>query len=370
MKKKMAVLGACIIGILLLLGVVWLLRVRLRPPVISEPEKPVERYGLSNPEADENTRCLMNYLFDIYGKQMLSGQFCHDYYGKTELTLLQDETGELPALVGFDFMYYSPSLIKNGGYSEAVRWAEEEAQDGAIITFCWHWNPPEQYLTGNGWEGYRTENTNIDLDAIMDGRDEAGYQLLLDDMDAIAWQLYSLQEKGIPVIWRPLHEASGGWFWWGNCRPESYIKLYRLMYKRFTEEWKLNNLIWLWNGMDPEWYPGNDVVDLIGEDIYGEPRNYTSYAEEFRQAQADYTDVNKLVVLSETGVMPDPEMAYSEGATWSFFMLWSGQHLFQGNDSQKLSEEYTSREMLRKAYASEYVITREELPEIYSDRKN
>lgn len=361
-------LGMCVIVILALIVGGKLLGIWPGRPSSSKPEEKM-RYDLSNPNADENTRLLMEYLFDIYGKQMLSGQYCVDTYGKKELMILRNETGELPAVVGFDFILSSPSLIKAGGISRVVDWAVEEAGDGAIITFCWHWNPPEQYVTGEYWQGFRTENTNIDLDAVMSGEDKAGYELLLRDMDVIAGQLCILQKEGIPVIWRPLHEASGGWFWWGNCRPESYKKLYRLMYERFTEKWELNNLIWLWNGMDREWYPGDDVVDLIGEDIYTQCHNYSPHAEQFKQAQEQYTDTFKMVVLSETGVVPDPRRALSEGALWGFFCLWSGPHLCREDSCLEMSEEYTSRKMLRQVYASKYVVTRRELPPIYSGQK-
>ena len=61
-----------------------------------------------------------------------------------------------------------------------------------------------------------------------------GYDLLIRDIDAIAEQLKRLQDAGVPVLWRPLHEASGGWFWWGNAGAEAYKELYVLLYDRLT----------------------------------------------------------------------------------------------------------------------------------------
>ena len=63
----------------------------------------------------------------------------------------------------------------------------------------------------NPWySSFYKEGSNLDLDKIMNGEDEAAYQLLMDDIDAISEQLARLRDAGVPVIWRPLHEASGG----------------------------------------------------------------------------------------------------------------------------------------------------------------
>ena len=83
---------------------------------------------------------------------------------------------------------------------------------------------------------------------------EAWY--LIRDIDAISEQLKILQDNNVTVLWRPLHEASGGWFWWGCRGKDAYQWLWNLMYERQTHYHKLNNLIWVWNGQDPDWYVG------------------------------------------------------------------------------------------------------------------
>ena len=73
-------------------------------------------------------------------------------------------------------------------------------------------------------------------------------------------------------LFRPLHEAEGAWFWWGAEGPEPCKKLYRLLYDKLTNEYGLDNIIWEWTGYTYEtsaaWYPGDDVVDMIGYDKY------------------------------------------------------------------------------------------------------
>jgi mannan endo-1,4-beta-mannosidase len=74
-----------------------------------------------------------------------------------------------------------------------------------------------------------------------------------------------LQKTGDAFFWRPLHKASGSWFWWGAKGPEFCKKLYLLMYDRMVNHHGLKNLIWVWTSQqdDYDWYPGDDVVEMI-----------------------------------------------------------------------------------------------------------
>lgn len=146
---------------------------------------------LSNPDAGECARRLMSYLADQYGTNFISGQYCDGGLYGHEMACIFKATGKFPAMVGLDMMEYSPSRVANGS---------------------------------------------------------EGKSILLSDMDAVAKELQTLWDAKVPILWRPLHEASGGWFWWGDCSPDSYCKLYRLMYEKFTKEYELDNLIFAFRG--------------------------------------------------------------------------------------------------------------------------
>ena len=93
------------------------------------------------------------------------------------------------------------------------------------------------------------------------------------DIRAIATQLKRLKDAGVPVLWRPLHEAPGKWFWWGAHGSEVAKQLWYLIRWVCINEYNLDNLIWVWaadNGSTdfPNWYPGNDFVDIVGFDNY------------------------------------------------------------------------------------------------------
>lgn len=318
---------------------------------------------LCNPNADDSAKRLMSFLVDNYGKNTLSGQYCDTgLYGK-ETACIWTETGKFPAVIGLDMMDYSPSAVEHGAQGTSVDRALEAWEAGAIVTFCWHWDAPSKYHTGNWYSTFYKENVNLSLDKVMNGEDPEGYELLISDMDAIAAQLHTLQYAGVPVLWRPLHEASGGWFWWGDCSPQSYIDFYRLMYDRFTNEWGLNNLIWVWNGQSKDWYPGDDVVDIVGIDIYPEAHEYGSNINQFLEVY-EYADSKKMLTLSENGTMTDPDLALRDRAMWSYFGTWGGEFVAESFGMNFFSEKYTEIEMLKKIYNHENIITFDELPDL------
>lgn len=345
-------------------GWVKLDSVALRPSTALPEDVWQVKPTLVNPNADENARRLMAYLCSIYGKRMLSGQYCDTGMNGTEMTVLRETTGYQPAVLGLDMIELSPSRAKyNGGNSRVIEYAKEWWEAGGIVTFCWHWNVPEKYFADIWWKSFYNDTVTIDLGKIMGGEDEEGYALLMEDIDAIAGYLKELQEAGVPVLWRPLHEASGGWFWWGASGAEAYKQLYRIMYEKLTVEHGLNNLIWVWNGQDPAWYPGDDCVDIIGEDIYAGNRVYTSQAARFLKA-LEATQARKLVMLTENGCVIDPELAVRDNILWGMFCTWQGEFVQQDG---KLSETYNDAEMLRKVYSSDLVITLDELPNLKED---
>lgn len=320
---------------------------------------------LCNPNATDEAKRLMSYLVDIYGKKFLSGQYSESMYGLERAAIWKTTGGKYPAVLGLDLIEYSPSRAANGSTSKAIEYAIECWEAGGIVTFAWHWNVPEKYLTDVWWKGFNTESVNIDLAKIMNGEDEEGYDLLVSDIDVIAEQLKRLQDAGVPVLWRPLHEAAGGWFWWGAAGADAYKQLYLLLYDRLTNYHGLNNLIWLWNGQSADWYPGDEYVDIIGEDIYAGERVYTSQVKKYLEAAA-YSNERKMVVLSENGCLFDPDLAIRDGAMWGFFATWSGEFVLRSSNLNVLSEKYTEAEMVKKVYSHEAVVTLEDLPDLKS----
>lgn len=323
--------------------------------------------SLVNKNSTANTKKLYSFLKDSYGKYVITGQQCDGGINGNEFKAIKNLTGDYPALLGLDMMDYTPSRTALGASSSAVEKAIEFANKGGIVTFCWHWNAPTEYLnsTANSpdgwWGGFYTQSSKFDIAKVMNGQDAKGKKLLDRDIKEIAKQLKRLEKAGVPVIWRPLHEGSGGWFWWGAKGSDAYKKLWKYLYKELTNTYGCNNLIWVYNGQSADWYPGDEYVDIVGEDIYPGNHVYDPQVSRFKQA-INYGSKTKITALTENGCIFDIDSAVSINALWSWFMTWGGEFTVNGSN---YSEKYTEKSVIQKMYASKYSLTLGSLPKIY-----
>lgn len=322
---------------------------------------------LVNPNADENTKRLYKFLCDIYGKYSLAGQYADEGRASSEYEKITAKTGKTFAVLGLDMGNYSLGSKAHGAESKTVEYAYDWYKNaGGIVQLCWHWTTPEDYAVNAGdqpwYSSFYKEGSKLDLDKIMNGEDDAAYQLLMDDIDNMASELARLRDAGVPVLWRPLHEAAGGWFWWGNCEPESYKKLWNVMYDKMTNEHNLTNLIWVWNGQDPAWYPGDETVDINGWDIYAGNHVDSSQSGRFDDMATNYGTKTKLIALTENGCVMDPDKVFNDNARWLFWGTWSDP--FTMKLGVVINDEYTTVELLTKAYNHERVLTLDELPDL------
>jgi len=287
--------------------------------------------ALSDPQATPEARALMRLLAQTYGAKTLSGQVNAD-----DTEYIRSVTGKTPAIMAGDFMDYSPSRLAYGadpkGETERVIQA---AQAGQVVSMLWHWNAPTGLLNKMGidaqgkpnnlmwYKGFYTDATTFDVQKALADPHSADYALLLRDMDAIAAQLQKFSDAKVPVLWRPLHEGEGGWFWWGAKGPDAYKKLWRLMHDRFTNVHHLHNLIWVYSsGVKPEWYPGDDVVDIVGIDEY--PSDVSDpLSTVWDTLQSQYAG-RKMLALTEFGGVPDIAKMQRYGVYWAYFASWGG----------------------------------------------
>ncbi|KXX76630.1 Mannan endo-1,4-beta-mannosidase [Madurella mycetomatis] len=301
-----------------------------------------------NPAADDNAKALYSYLRSIYGSKILSGQ--------QELSFanwIAEQTGKTPALVSVDLMDYSPSRVERGTVGTAVEEAIEHHERGGIVSVLWHWNAPTGlYDTEENrwWSGFYTEATDFDVEAALSSTTNANYTLIIRDIDAIAVQLKRLQSAGVPVLFRPLHEAEGGWFWWGAKGPEPAKKLWALLYDRLTNHHQINNLLWVWNSILPEWYPGDDTIDILSADVYAQGNGpmSTQYNQLIELGQD-----KKMIAASEVGAAPLPDLLQAYETHWLWFAVWG--------DTFINNADWNSLDALKQIYTSDYVLTLDEI---------
>ena len=299
------------------------------------------------PNPTDHTMKLYQFLYDNYGKKIISGAMT--LHSMDEINWLKANTGKEPALVGIDFMQ------SGRGYTwyndeEPINDARKYYNRNGIPALCWHWRDPLRKT-----EAFYTKDTNFDVSKISDPN-SAEYKAMIKDIDYISGLLKKLQDEDIPVLWRPLHEASGGWFWWGAKGAAPCKALYRLMYDRMVNYHGLKNLIWVWTSQqnDQSWYPGDDVVDMIGRDIYKDG-DHSSQILEFNQLNND-VEGKKMITLSECGSFPDADNLVKDEAPWSYYMPWYGDFV--------RNAKYNSLDLWKKMFAHDYVLTLDEMPNL------
>ncbi len=329
--------------------------------VVSQSAMAVEiNTKLNNPKATREAVALYDYLRANYGKRTISGAMCKYTMSTTEADWIHSVTGKYPALLCYDMMNSTSPRAKED-YSDMVRSAKKWSRKGGIVSVMWHWRNP--FHDNDAFYSYNMDTpkarTDFDVSRVHDSESRE-YKAMVRDIDVVAGYLLELQEANIPVIWRPLHEAQGGWFWWGNGSGEDIKALWNLFYDRMVNHHGLNNLIWVWTvddveargrGKAEDWYPGDDTVDILGTDVYGEP-SHDSKREIF-----DFTAAigggRKMVALSECGAIPHPDNMQEGGDTWSWFMPWVAEFLHD--------EKYLTEEMLKSIMSNDFVITRDEV---------
>lgn len=302
-----------------------------------------------NPNASEGVHRVLAFLASTWGKYILSGQYDIAWNDSIDmLERVRNDTGREPAIMGYDFLQITGPTRNFGQTNEAIAYWEK----GGLVTFCWHWR------MGRSREFY-TDKTDFRIT-----RDESSpeYAATIKMIDHVAMELKRLEKAGIPVLWRPLHEASGGWFWWGASGPDDYLWLWNLLYDRLTNHHGLNNLIWVWNGQDKAWYPGDETVDIIGLDIYPPPGDHRSQLEKFLQASSWAQKTHKLVALTENGSIPDPDAMIEDGAVWSYFTTWNDAAGRKDEENFWSGKLHNSLEFRKRVYNHPYVLTLDELP--------
>ena len=317
-------------------------------------------YKPCNPNATKEVRNVLDYLYNLKNKGIITGQHTQTRI-QEELLLLKEYTGKLPALCGFELMTYSQNVpespededciyeIENnrGTLAKAWEWVNKKG----LITFTWHWFSP---LYGHD-KSFFSCSTQFDAEiATIKGTDE--YNALISDMDYMAEILKEFCDKNIPILWRPFHESDGTWFWWGAKGTKIAKELYLIMFERYTKVHKLNNLIWVWNSLDKENYVGDSYCDIITVDYYLPEHTHIDYKEQYEKL-IQITDTEKITASGEVGPIPSVEDIKDNQIPWVWFMMWSRMFV--------KTEKFTSIEEFKKVYNSDYSITLDKLPKLY-----
>ncbi|TDN40622.1 hypothetical protein A8B98_13285 [Hymenobacter sp. UV11] len=341
--------------------------IQLTATSVALPAKPVKQ--LSDPLATAKAKALHAYLVDLYGTKTLSGQQ-DDQYGNSgsEVKYVLATTGKEPAIVSMDLLNYaSVAVARYGPSTDAERYLtwSPSGNGRGITALIWHWRAPADNVTtanptGDPAGAFYTTNTNFNFATALADTTSANYHLLLKDIDLISVQLKKFQAANIPVLWRPLHETPGTFFWWGNQGAANFKKLWQLMYTRMTGRNQLHNLIWVYsaNAMpDASWYPGDAYVDVAGDDIYQssptpEPNVNISGNWTAMRAMAP----NKLIALTESESLANPDQIRGYATWWSWFCAWQGSYI-RSQPVGFLTSLYNDRDIITKDKLADWAAT-------------
>ena len=202
------------------------------------------------------------------------GQNWHPEGTETDFTRcdVRDVTGDYPAIIGFDLggIELENDCNLDGVSFDYMREAAlKHAERGGIVTFSWHVHNP---LTGgDAWD----VSSDKAVEAVLSGGE--CHELFINYLNRVADFLQPLVDGQVSVIFRPWHENTGSWFWWGQrlCTDEQYIALWQMTFDQLVGERGLKDMLWAYSPSSSGLrdcamgrYPGDDIIDIIGVDRY------------------------------------------------------------------------------------------------------
>ncbi len=313
--------------------------------------------------------------------------------------------GEYPSIIGIDLACYGIQLMDCGDekWSSFICDIVDYCSEGGVITASSHFdNPgdPEKAVRGNI---LGLENTS---DGTLEEYEAAFEELLTEGTDLnVFWKneltedarfLKALGDQGVTVLWRPLHESNGSWFWYcttqgSNTLDPSYLqRMWIYIYDYYVNELGLTNLIWNYGPntssnvddakgttMSPWYcYPGEEYVDMVGVDWYTssgdeitDNDNYLTFIDTTRKigAVTEFGPAGSLI--AEEGTRPQEELfncmdlygiifdLQREGYNFTYFLTWGGKW---GLRAMGKGEEFMK---------SDIIVTRSELKTMFEAMK-
>jgi mannan endo-1,4-beta-mannosidase len=306
------------------------------PPNVPAPsaERTVDAH------ATAETRALFLNLRRLAGRQVMFGHqddlaYGHDWAGEPGRSDVKEVAGSYPAVYGWELgglERESAPQIDGVSFDRMRAWIVEGYRRGGVITLSWHMHNP--VTGGNAWDTTRALPT-----LLPGGAHHAEYTRWLDRFAAFVGTLRAPGPNGaetlVPVIFRPFHEMSGSWFWWGarHATPDEYRRLWRFTVEYLRDRRGVHNVLYAYSpdklydygaAHYLDWYPGDAYVDVLGIDQYWWPPSATWAPADQRAALTDalrhvvrQADARgKIAALTETGYETIPD------STW-----WTGKLL-------------------------------------------
>ena len=233
---------------------------------------------------------------------------------------VRDLVGDYPAVMGFELggiEVGEEKNLDNVPFDLMRREIIAQHRRGGIVTISWH--PRNPHTGGTAWVNAQERGQNTVAAVLPGGQSHEVFQIWLERLTTFLASLCDEQGQPVPFIFRPWHENSGGWFWWGRglCSAQEYKALWNMTQDYVTRTLPYN-ILWSWSpnyGFEPDvldTYPGHDRVDIIGLDAYqqrnGEQAFIATLNKDLTTLSALAAEKGKLIALTECGYqnIPDP----------------------------------------------------------------
>ncbi|KAF2517292.1 glycoside hydrolase family 26 protein [Flavobacterium foetidum] len=302
--------------------------------------------SLADKKATPETKALYRKLNQLSQRGFLFGHQDDLAYGvnwkyEKGRSDVKEVTGDYPAVYGWDIAGLEKDDLNNIDgvpFEKMKHYIIEANQRGGISTISWHFDNP---ATGkNAWD-----NTPNAIKTILQGGEN--HQKYITWLDKAANFFLSLKDKkgkNIPILFRPFHELTGGWFWWGkgNCTAEEFKSIWKFTFD-YLQQKGVHNLIYVYNTGSfnnqedfLDHYPGDDYADILSFDIYqnSNDANGSKFVTEFQNQLKILSDIayqkNKPFAIAEAGFEGIPDSKWWTGTLLkaignykiSYVLLW------------------------------------------------
>ena len=297
--------------------------------LLSETNLAQRKFGLIDEKATKETQALYRNLKSLSDKHILFGhqhatEYGHGWSGEDGRSDVKSVTGSHPAVIGVDFLGLSgrPENEIQSTKKQLQKTMADTYDRGGVITISWHFNNPVS-ATNFYWNDSTASPAVKHI--IPGGSHHAAYKKILRTIAELANSTKGKDGMLVPMIFRPYHEFDGDWFWWGraHCTTDEFKGLWRFTVSYLKDSLHVHNFIYAFSPDNRfvteqqylERYPGDDWVDMVGVDNYGDFGRDGKYNLEagFRKLKivSDYAiRANKLAAFTETGLESVPNTTW------------------------------------------------------------
>lgn len=302
-------------------------------------------------QATPFTRNLYRRLWQYRGDYALVGQQQHNTGAVDQNAVIAAHNGgKYAAIQGWD----SSEAADNFGGQVAV--ASDAVSKmttawntyGIVPAISQHWTPSvsTNISPGNPVIGDSVNVANCFVPATTE------YIRYTNWKTRCADDLAALSAAGVPVLWRPWHEA--GYFWWSEDGAALYVQLWQDTYDYIVNTRGVHNALWVWTasttGIDTAFYPGDAYVDVLGHDRYGvTDGNYNfAYTDLSRYTEALST---KLTAMTEMQHVPPTPLS----APFSWYLVWQEPYNTPDNTDLALTNFYADETVVNRDRQNEFL---------------